>query len=285
MRVQANRSGSQFVAGAGNNWSNRGFTLIELLVVIAIIAILAAMLLPALSKAKSRGQGTACLNNLKQMQICMQLYALDFNDTLPPNNSVADITTGSSLARGVSWCTNNARYDMEPVGIQNAALFPYNTSLGIYRCPADVSVVETPDGQKTSQRRWRTYNMSQSVNGYPEFDPYLARLIPSFKKSTQINKPNSSELITFIDMHEDSIFDALFGMPTRQFWGEAKEWWDIPANRHAQGANIAFADGHAERFKWKVPKSVKAQFAPQPVPASEVPDYLKMQAGFRQGFQ
>src|SRR6516225_2505870 len=89
----------------------RGFTLIELLVVIAIIAILAALLLPVLAKAKVRGQTLSCLNNLKQLETCWHLYALDNNDVLPPNNSVADILSGNPLASAASWCTNYAPLD------------------------------------------------------------------------------------------------------------------------------------------------------------------------------
>lgn len=259
-----------------------GFTLIELLVVIAIIAILAAMLLPALTKAKERGLATACLNNLKQLETCAHLYGLDHADHLPPNNSVADISTGASLANGGAWCTNNARYDIEPTGIRNAVLFPYNKSLPIYKCPADRSTLETPDGVKLPNSRWRSYNLSQSINGYPEFNPDLSRFIPSYKKASDIRKPNPSGLFTFIDVHEDGIFDALFGIPTPQFWGLTQEWWDVPANRHGQAANLAFADGHVERWRWRVPKQVKVRFATQSVPPAESPDFRKVQGAVRQ---
>src|SRR5215475_4497512 len=96
------------------------FTLIELLVVIAIIAILAAMLLPALSKAKNKGTTIACLNNLRQLETCWHLYAVDHNDLLPPNNSIADIMSGSALNNSASWCTNYAPYDAEPDDIRHA---------------------------------------------------------------------------------------------------------------------------------------------------------------------
>ena len=262
--------------------SESGFTLIELLVVIAIIAILASMLLPSLSKAKAKGMAIACMNNLKQLETCAHLYSVDHNDLLPPNNSVASLTTGSSLASGGSWCTNNARYDLDPVGIQTGVLFPYNSALGIYKCPSDQALLEEPNGGKLNHSHWRSYNMSQSVNGWPEFDPSLAMLIPSFKKFTLINNPSPSGLIVFIDTHEDVIFDALFGMPTRDYWPGVNQWWDLPANRHSQAANFSFADGHVERWRWKYPKISTVRFAAQDVPDAELPDYRRIQNGFRQ---
>ena len=261
--------------------SRAGFTLIELLVVIAIIAILAALLLPALSKSKTRAMSLACLNNLKQLETCWHLYALDYNDVLPPNNSIADIVTGNMFADTASWCTNIAPYDADPAGIQNALLFPYNTSLAIYHCPADRSMVTTRDGTPLSQLRWRSYNMNLSINGLPEFDPY-AMYDPSFKKLTQIRNPDPAKLWVFLDVHEDEIFDATFGMPNLQVWGDARVWWDIPGNRHNQGANLAFGDGHAEYWKWVVPKVVQVKNDVQPVPDAELPDYRRMQSGYRQ---
>ena len=112
-------------------------------------------------------------------------------------------------------------------------------------------------------------------------DPTLASYIPTFKKLTQIKHPDPAGLFVFVDVHEDEIFDANFGMPPFTVWGDAKVWWDIPANRHSQGANLSFGDGHAERWKWRVPKEVKVKFSSQAVPEEELPDYRRMQNAYR----
>ena len=268
----------------------RAFTLIELLVVIAVIAILAAMLLPVLSKAKDRVKTLACLNNLKQLELCWHLYLEDNNDLLVPNNSVAAVnssgTTGQN-ARGISWCLDtDARTELTPTNIINGLLFQYNSSAAIYHCPADQSTLETADGQKLPDLRWRSYNMSQSVNGYPEFLPddpalwYTWINIPSWKKFTQIRHPTPADLFIFIDENEDTIVDSQFGNPPIGSIFEQNVWWDMPANRHNQGANLSFADGHVEHWKWNVPKIFYEWV--QPVPPEEMPDYQRIQNAMKQ---
>jgi prepilin-type N-terminal cleavage/methylation domain-containing protein/prepilin-type processing-associated H-X9-DG protein len=263
-----------------------GFTLIELLVVIAIIGILAALLLPALSKAKDQALKISCLNNLKQLNLCFHLYVADNGDFMPPNNFVYDIVTLQAIPgnEGPSWCTNVAPYDADPSGIQGGLLFQYNTAVGIYRCPADQSTIETPGGVKLPQPRIRSYNMSQSVNGI-SYAGQISQDIPHYSKFTEIHNPVPSGLFVFIEVHQDEIMDTEFGIPVETDWWGQGVWWDLPANRHTQGCNFSFADGHVEHWKWNVPKVVSVpRGSVQPVAADEWNDYDRVGSGFRQNF-
>jgi prepilin-type N-terminal cleavage/methylation domain-containing protein/prepilin-type processing-associated H-X9-DG protein len=237
-----------------------GFTLVELLVVIAIIAILAALLLPALSEAKQKAWRVACMNNLRQLQICSHLYVVDNADKLPPNNYVFDLTTAAPSQFGFStnmtWCPGNARLDANSLNIQHGLLFPYNQSPAIYHCPADKSTVDTTEGAAHHMPRTRSYNMSQSINGAPFDDPSVGLLYPpSFKKETDIDNPAPANLFVFIDVHEDEIVDSLFGIPPPGWSFVEQTWWDLPANRHSQGSSMSFADGHIEYWRWRAPKT------------------------------
>ena len=166
-----------------NGVKKSGFTLIELLVVIAIIAILAAMLFTTLSKAKQRGLTVACLNNLRQLSMCTHLYASDNSDVLVPNNSVYGLNISAPVAAGASWCLGSARYDHHhDEHRERNAVSIQQFGCVIYHCPADLSTIEDQDGNKLPQLRNRSYNMGQSVNGYPEFDNFVFTHIPSFKK-------------------------------------------------------------------------------------------------------
>ena len=230
----------------GRRARGSAFTLIELLVVIAIIALLASLVLPALARAKAGALTTACLNNLKQLQICWHLYADDNEDVLVPNNFVysANPTNPTSLLESDSWCPGNVRLDATTANIEKSKLFPYNTSTAIYHCPADKSTVETATGVKLPILRTRSYNMSISIH---------CDDAESYYKYSDIIDPPPSQLFVFIDVHEDDIIDSTFGIqPADSFYGDI--WIDMPADRHSQGANLSFGDGHVERWRWQSPK-------------------------------
>jgi prepilin-type N-terminal cleavage/methylation domain-containing protein/prepilin-type processing-associated H-X9-DG protein len=264
--------------------NHKAFTLIELLVVIAIIAILGAMLLPALSKAKSKGATTTCLNNLKQLNVCWQMYISDNNDLLPPNNAVKPIYPPPPLQPpAASWCLA----DPNVPAIEEGLLFRYNRSLGIYRCPADRSTMTSPDapglgdpgGQTPGPFRARSYTMSMSVNGFPEYDPWVETNIPMFKKFTQVRAPNPDKCMVFVDEHEYTLVDSLFGLPT-DFYDGATNWWSMVADRHGQGGNLSFADGHVEHWRWDAPKVFDGPA--QRVKPGEIRDWLRIKATMKQ---
>jgi prepilin-type N-terminal cleavage/methylation domain-containing protein len=222
------------------------FTLIELLVVIAIIAILAALLLPTLAKSKEEGRSVNCRSNLKQLGFCWEMYSDDYGGTLCPNDWV-DTIDGSDSAqlKQYSWCAGNARMDTTTSNIQAGLLYPYDTSPGIYHCPSDMSTVQDANGIPQAQARTRSYNMSQSVNGLglmidPDNGGYPVDTVqPCFMKFSQITNPPPSRLFVFLDENELTLSDDQFGysMPNET----PGYWWDMPSNRHNQGANFSFS--------------------------------------------
>ena len=246
--------------GSRAEQTNDGFTLIELLVVIAIIAILAALLLPALSTAKERARITACTNNQHQLQMAWLNYVSDFDERMPPNtwNHLGGTAAGGTPD---SWVIGNAG-DPNPTNIQQGAIFPYSKSVGIYHCPSDRS--ETYPG---NQLRLRSYALCNYIGGYDVLDNsgrYKTR-------TTQVG--SSSRVFTFIDEHERSIDDGALAMSSPP----ETVWVNVPSSRHLRGLVIAFMDGHVERWKWKAGEML---FRGQVVSAlpNEVDDLRRLQA-------
>jgi prepilin-type N-terminal cleavage/methylation domain-containing protein/prepilin-type processing-associated H-X9-DG protein len=261
------------------------FTLIELLVVIAIIAILAALLLPVLARAKEEGRMANCKGNLRQLTLCWEMYADDNQGVLPPNNWIDYIggNGGGGFNQSVSWCNGDAQTDVTTSNIQTGLLFPYNRSTGIYHCPSDVSTIVDANGNPLPQLRTRSYNMSQSVNGLGLYvDPALNGgepvdvTQPCFEKLTQVTNPPPSRLFVFIDENESTLEDDQFGYPMINEM--AGYWWDMPSNRHNQGADLSFADGHVEYWRWKVPMldTLPPGMIGQPVATGQGPDYARV---------
>ncbi len=209
----------------------RAFTLIELLVVIAIIAILASMLLPALSRSKTKAQGIQCMNNYRQLTFCWWMYAQDNNDRLAPNKAqLPTETLGTD-----SWIAGGAKIDRTPTNIQNGVFYKYNQSIGIYHCPADKSMVTG-----TKIRRFRSVGMSYPwMGGDPGFQEINYRL-------SDIRSPAPVKASVLIDENEDSIDNGGLGILPAGNWS----WWNLPASRHGRTCTISFADGHAEVWRW-----------------------------------
>lgn len=225
-----------------------GFTLIELLVVIAIIAILAGMLLPALSSAKAKGQAISCMNNLKQLTLGWCEYVQDNNDALPPN-----VVLSSGQAGAGSWVLGNAQTDSTTTNIEGGVLYRYVGATSVYRCPADKSTVKNQAGVAKT----RSYSSNWWLNGYydPPSGPSPGQTPEDKSKLAQLAAP--SQIYVFIDEQEQSIDDGTLVVASDKYQ-TPNQWWDLPANRHNQGSNLTFADGHAEPWHWKWPKNFQS---------------------------
>ena len=251
-----------------------GFTLIELLVVIAIIAILAALLLPALGRSKAKAEGMTCANNIRQLSVAWHLYADDNGGLLVNNHGVPE-----TLARRQTWANNVEDWldgdgNTNFVYLTESMLGPYaNRATKIYKCPSDRAPAANGE-------RIRTMSMNAQVGNSGEITNRFNPLYAQFFKQTEI--PNPAGIFVFLDEHCDSINDGFFVNRLEDY-----VWGNLPGSYHNGAVNLSFADGHVESHRWLVADTVQPPRANvvrgRQLPAAPATDFdwLKQRTSFK----
>jgi prepilin-type N-terminal cleavage/methylation domain-containing protein/prepilin-type processing-associated H-X9-DG protein len=230
-----------------NSAKKTGFTLIELLVVIAIIAILAAMLLPALAKSKLKAQSIICVSNMRQLSVALVMYGGDNRDMLVPNW----ISDPRAWINGVIGSVDALPGATNVLALRQGLLYRYNPSDGIYQCPSSqlgptgITKIRVARNYSLEGRMGGASTSDSSVYGVADTSWVLGTSYPQYKRFSDIRKPVPSAAITFVDESINTVDDGYFAVNTTTSY-----WQNSPTTRHGKSGVFAFADGHAERWSW-----------------------------------
>jgi prepilin-type processing-associated H-X9-DG protein len=245
--------------------------------VVFIIAVLVSLLCAALNHTKSKALRVTCLDNLRQLQHAWWMYSGDNDDALPLNQTAPtpdDPRFPQWKTSSDSWVSGNPRQDLSTANITRGTLFSYVGSVGVYRCPMDDSTVpKHPDYLRT-----RSYAMNAYLGGDSDLNP-----TPKYKFS-QISRPDNT--FVFIEEHEDSRWYSSFLVPAGTAKGRISAassavWLSTPADRHGQGCNISFADGHIEYWRWygaKMPSNANNHLTGAMPSLAEARDLVRLQS-------
>jgi prepilin-type N-terminal cleavage/methylation domain-containing protein/prepilin-type processing-associated H-X9-DG protein len=231
--------------------ADRGFTLIELLVVIAVIAILMAILMPALHRAREQGQRAACLSNLKQLTTAWILYADENDDKIVAGctGKSGEYNVPAKEDGWVHWMgyANETTEEKQIQAIEEGALFPFSRTAKLYQCPSGL------------RGEMRTYSVVDAMNGWPTKPEIIV------KKRMKIARPG--ERLVFVDEGWATLATWSVPYDREAWWGSAavaggiesstNRNFDPPPVRHGEGTTFSFADGHSEYWKWQDRRTIE----------------------------
>lgn len=247
-----------------------GFSLLELMAVMVILSVLVGLLSSALNHTRTRSYRIQCLDNLRQLGLAWMMYADDNEQRLALNQ-----TDPTPVHRRIYWRRNHTNSwvvgspleDLNDSGIRAGSIFPYTLDPQLYRCPMDGSSVP----RNKDLARSRSYSMNVYLAGDNAGQDPRVKL-----KYNELISPKSDDVFVFIEEHESSIWIGGFVVNPGDNPVYKGKWISTPADRHYQGANLTFADGHVEFWKWFTPKTTNL-FNFASTSSRELTDLLRLQ--------